>query len=151
MRGPLRLLAFSAILMLPLLSGCVLARSPVDQPVVTSPFGLRWSGILPRTHHGVDLRAPVGTQVRTMAAGQVRFAGWMNGYGNVIWIDHRGHLLTAYAHLSEILVSPGATVTSGQVVGLSGNTGTSTAPHLHFEVWQNGRPVDPIGFLGLRP
>lgn len=151
MRNSLRLLALVAIMMLPFLSGCVLARSPMDQPVVTSPFGLRWSGILPRTHHGVDLRAPTGTEVRTMAAGQVRFAGGMNGYGNVIWIDHRGDLLTAYAHLSEILVSPGATVVSGQVVGLSGNTGTSTAPHLHFEVWQNGRPVDPIGFLGLRP
>ncbi len=143
------LLACTAVFLA--LGGCSVPRSPVERPVVTSPFGLRWSGILPRTHHGVDLRAPVGTPVHTMTAGVVRFAGWMNGYGNVIWIDHPGGLLTAYAHLSEILVQPGVPVTNGQMIGLSGNTGTTSGPHLHFEVWKNGRPVDPIGYLGGRP
>jgi len=144
----LRQLSLGALALLFLASACTIPRAPVESFQVTSPFGMRWSGVFPRTHHGIDLRAPLGTEVRTMAPGRVRFAGWMTGYGNIVWIDHRGDLLTAYAHLSEILVSEGSTVEHGQVIGLSGNTGTSSGPHLHFEVWKNGRPVDPLVYLG---
>jgi len=75
----------------------------------------------------------------------------MEGYGNVVWLDHPGGTLSAYAHLSEILVSPGAEVGRDEVLGLSGSTGTASGPHLHFEVWKGGRPVDPIAYLGARP
>jgi len=86
-----------------------------------------------------------------MAAGNVRFAGAMRGFGNVVWIDHGGAVLTVYAHLSAITVTAGQDVEGGDLVGLSGATGDVTAPHLHFEVWQGGRPVDPVPLLGGRP
>jgi murein DD-endopeptidase MepM/ murein hydrolase activator NlpD len=86
-----------------------------------------------------------------MAPGSVRFAGWMEGYGNVVWVDHAGGVLSVYAHLSTIDVSAGAPLGRGEVLGLSGSTGNVTGPHLHFEVWKQGRPVDPVQFLGKRP
>jgi murein DD-endopeptidase MepM/ murein hydrolase activator NlpD len=86
-----------------------------------------------------------------MAAGTVRFAGVMQGFGNVVWIDHAASYLSVYAHLSEIRVEVSAPVSAGTVVGLSGATGDVTAPHLHFEVWRWGRPVDPVSVLGGLP
>lgn len=130
--------------------GCALPRIPVDD-VVTSPFGMRWSGVLPEVHRGVDLRAREGTPVRSMAPGRVRYAGWMNGYGNVVWIDHRSDVISVYGHLSEIQVTPGAPVEGGEMVGLSGSTGNVSGPHLHFEVWVRGRQVDPLAYLGRSP
>lgn len=133
-----------------LLGGCALPRWPVDAPL-TSPFGLRMRGIVPSIHRGVDLAAPTGTEVRAMTAGRVRYAGVMRGYGTVVWIDHGGAVLTVYAHLSELRVREGETVSARQVVGLSGASGEVTAPHLHFEVWRWGREVDPVPLLGGRP
>lgn len=120
---------------------------------MSSPFGLRIrSGdLLPSIHHGVDIRVPEGTPVRTMAPGRVRFAGTMGGYGQVVWIDHRGGVLTVYAHLSRIDVRTGDAVAARQVVGLSGRTGSATGPHLHFEIRRRGRPVDPVPLLGGFP
>lgn len=133
------------------LTGCALPSWPVEGPM-TSPFGLRArGGILPSTHHGVDLRAATGTPVHAMAPGRVRFAGEMSGYGRVVWIDHRGGAITVYAHLSELLVRTGENVGRRQVVGRAGATGTASAPHLHFEIRIHGRPVDPVHFLGRRP
>jgi len=86
-----------------------------------------------------------------MAGGRVRFAGVMSGFGNVVWIDHSSGLLSLYAHLSEIRVREGEQVDAGHLIGLSGATGDVTAPHLHFEVWRWGRPVDPIPILGGKP
>ena len=86
-----------------------------------------------------------------MAAGRVRFAGWMDGYGNVVWIDHPGNLISVYAHLSDIDVLLGHAVERGDQIGVSGSTGTTSGPHLHFEVWKNGRQVDPVAFLGGLP
>jgi len=131
-------------------SACTIPRWPAEGPV-TSPFGMRWSGILPTVHRGVDVAMPSGTPVRAMTGGTVRFAGQMRGYGNVIWLDHRRGMLTVYAHLSEIHVATGQRVDHQQVLGLSGQTGRATGPHLHFEVWVAGRPVDPVPFLGGRP
>jgi murein DD-endopeptidase MepM/ murein hydrolase activator NlpD len=75
----------------------------------------------------------------------------MSGYGRVIWIDHSGSVMTVYAHLSAIQVRPGEEVRNGQVIGLSGRSGDATGPHLHFEVWRNGREVDPVPLLGGFP
>lgn len=131
-------------------AGCGIPRWPVDAPM-TSPYGLRFAGVLPGAHRGVDLDAPLGTPVRAMSDGQVRFAGVMSGYGNVIWLDHGGSVLSVYAHLSEIHVAAGTLVRGGSVIGLSGATGDVTGPHLHFEIWRWGRPVDPVPLLGGKP
>jgi murein DD-endopeptidase MepM/ murein hydrolase activator NlpD len=77
----------------------------------------------------------------------VLIAGFTGGYGNYTCIQHSGSLSTCYAHQTSIGVSVGATVSQGQVIGQSGNTGNSTGPHLHFEVRVNGSPVDPMGYL----
>jgi murein DD-endopeptidase MepM/ murein hydrolase activator NlpD len=115
---------------------------PVAGPV-TSGFGSRWG----RMHEGIDVGVGTGTAVHAAAAGTVVYAGWMSGYGNVVVIDHGNGLSTAYAHNSSLLVSQGTSVGQGAVVALSGNTGHSTGPHVHFEVRVNGAPVDPLGYL----
>ena len=114
---------------------------------MTSPFGLRWRGG-PEIHRGIDLDVPTGTPVRAMDDGRVRFAGAMRGFGRVVWIDHGRTTLTISAHLSRIDVRAGQRVEAGQPIGLSGATGDVTGPHLHFEVWRWGRPVDPVPLLG---
>jgi murein DD-endopeptidase MepM/ murein hydrolase activator NlpD len=75
----------------------------------------------------------------------------MSGFGNVVWLDHGGTILSVYAHLSSIRVREGDYVRRGDLVGLSGATGNVTAPHLHFEVWRFGREVDPVPLMGGRP
>lgn len=132
------------------ISGCAIPRWPAEGPV-SSDFGFRFEGIRPDIHRGIDLAVPTGTEVRTMAPGRVRFAGAQSGYGNVIWIDHGGEVLTVYAHLSEIRVSVGEAVRSRQVVGLSGASGDVSGAHLHFEVWRWGREQDPVPLLGGHP
>jgi murein DD-endopeptidase MepM/ murein hydrolase activator NlpD len=131
-------------------AGCGVPTWPVDAPM-TSDFGLRFRGMMPDIHRGVDLRVPTGTEVHAMAQGSVRFAGTMSGFGNVVWLDHGGSILTVYAHLSTIRVRAGQRVRRGEVLGLSGMTGDATAPHLHFEVWRGGHEVDPVPLLGGRP
>jgi murein DD-endopeptidase MepM/ murein hydrolase activator NlpD len=86
-----------------------------------------------------------------MAPGRVRFAGVQRGFGNVVWVDHGGEVLTVYAHLSAIQVTAGQAVAPGHVLGLSGSSGDATAPHLHFEIWRWGREVDPVPLLGGFP
>ena len=132
------------------LSACHLPRWPVEAPL-TSGFGLRFLGIRPDVHRGVDLGVPIGTRVFAMAGGTVRFSGAMSGFGNVIWIDHTNGLTSIYAHLSVIDVQAGQRVDAGAPIGASGASGSVTAPHLHFEVRRWGRPVDPITVLGGRP
>jgi len=145
-----RFAAAAGIVCLAAVAGCALPRWPTNAPV-TSGFGLRFMGASPDLHRGVDLDVPTGTPVGAMASGTVRFAGVMRGFGNVVWIDHAASYLTVYAHLSEIRVAAGDRVASGTVVGLSGATGEATGPHLHFEVWRWGRPVDPVPVLGGLP
>lgn len=94
-------------------------------------------------HRGIDIGVPVGTPVRTTLSGQVVYAGWnTQGYGNLVIVEN-GPWRTYYAHLSEIPVQVGQWVQAGDVIGLSGNTGNSTGPHLHYEVRRNGVPVHP--------
>ncbi len=114
---------------------------PVGGPVV-SGFGWRWG----RMHEGIDIAAGYGTPIRASAAGNVIYAGWMGGYGNLIIVDHGGGLATAYAHQSSFAVG-GGSVSQGQVIGYVGCTGHCFGPHLHFEVRANGAAVDPLGYL----
>jgi murein DD-endopeptidase MepM/ murein hydrolase activator NlpD len=115
---------------------------PVSGPV-TSPFGMRWG----RMHTGIDIGVGYGTPIHAAAAGRVIYAGWMSGYGNLVFIDHGGGISTGYAHQSQIAVSLGESVSQGQVIGYVGCTGHCFGPHLHFEVRVNGNPVDPLGYL----
>ena len=139
------------VLLLTILSaGCSIPRWPV-QGTLTSPYGIRFLGIRPDLHRGVDIQVPDGTEVLAMADGRVRFAGTMSGYGNVIWLDHPGEVISVYAHLSSILVVRGEVVGGRQRIGLSGHSGNAAGPHLHFEVWRHGREVDPVAFLGGFP
>jgi len=122
-----------------------LMRTPVASARLSSGFGMRFHPILgySRMHQGVDFAAPTGTPVLASAGGRVTQAGWGGGYGNMITIDHGRGLMTRYAHLHRMNVRPGQQVGQGQVIGQVGSTGLSTGPHLHYEVWQDGRPVDP--------
>jgi len=110
---------------------------------VTSGFGMRWG----RMHTGIDIAVPTGTPVHAAAAGTVVYSGWMSGYGFLVAVDHGNGLATAYAHNSSLLVRVGDHVAQGQVISLSGSTGHSTGPHVHFEVRVNGVPVDPLSYL----
>ncbi len=140
----------SALALIVGVTACGLPRWPVEGPLVV-PFGIRWSGIVPDVHRGVDIRVETGTNVRAISSANVRFSGTMGEFGLVVWLDHGGDVLTVYAHLSELLVQEGQAVSGGEVIGLSGSTGNATGPHLHFEVWRGGRQVDPVAMLGGRP
>ena len=117
--------------------------NPVPGFTVTSYFGYRWG----RLHEGVDLAGPQGTTVRAADGGRVVMAGWNGAYGICIEIDHENGLKTLYAHCNDALVSVGERVYKGQAIALSGNTGRSTGPHLHFEVILNGSVVDPFNYI----
>lgn len=116
---------------------------PVTNWNVTSNFGYRWG----RLHAGTDVGVPIGTTVRASRGGQVITAGWLGGYGNCVIIDHGDGVATRYGHLSEVTVSVGQYVDQGEQIALSGNTGRSTGPHLHFEIRINGEAVDPLPYL----
>ncbi len=100
-----------------------------------------------RPHEGVDISAPRGTPIDAPANGTVTFAGWEAGFGNVVRIEHGYGIVTTFAHASRVLVSAGTRVKRGQPIALVGNTGLSTAPHLHYEVHVNGRPVNPLKYI----
>lgn len=110
---------------------------------LTSTYGRRDG----RVHRGIDVAAPVGTPVRAVRDGTVASAGWKGGYGNTIDIAHDGGQRTRSAHQSELLVDTGEEVERGQVIGRVGTTGSSTGPHLHFEVRMGGSELDPLDVL----
>ncbi len=130
--------------------GCGLPRWPVEGPLI-APFGLRWGSGGPSIHRGVDIVVPTGTPVYAMSNGEIRFAGTMTDFGLVVWVDHGDAILTIYAHLSEILVVEGQRVTKDEALGLSGESGNATGPHLHFEIRGRGHQVDPVAMLGGPP
>jgi murein DD-endopeptidase MepM/ murein hydrolase activator NlpD len=130
-------------------------RKPISGEIdLTSGFGLRMDPFVRAMamHTGVDFRGTTGDPVRATANGRVTTAGWNGGYGKMVEIDHGNGLSTRYGHLSEILVKPGQSVRSGQIVGRVGSTGRSTGPHLHYETRVDGEAVNPQKFLraGLR-
>ena len=121
---------------------------PVTGPI-SSPFGPRINPIFgtPEFHTGLDIAVNYGVPVAAAEAGQVVSASLMEGYGNVVIIDHGGALSTLYAHLSSISVRQGQTVSKGQKIGAIGCTGLCTGPHLHFETRIGGVPVQPLNLL----
>ncbi len=122
---------------------------PVHAPI-SSAFGLRKDPFSHQTrfHKGLDLAAPEGMKVMAALPGTVVSAGYENGYGNTILIQHSGGLQTRYSHLASMNVKAGDMVVSQSTLGTVGDTGQSTGPHLHFEVMRMGQPVDPL--LSLR-
>lgn len=114
---------------------------------ITSPFGYRTSpvGRGQEFHKGIDIGAPYGAPVYSLKAGTVTYAGWMEGYGNVVVVSH-GDISTLYAHNSSLSVSVGQTVVGGQQLSNVGSTGWSTGPHIHFEVIKNGTNIDPAPY-----
>lgn len=125
---------------------------PISGGRKTSSFGRRTA---PKkgastNHKGVDLATPTGTPVYASCGGTVTKAGWGSGYGYVVYIDHEDGRQTRYGHLSRVLVSVGQKVKQGDRIALSGNTGVSTGPHLHFEMRINGTPVDPEKYVPRR-
>ncbi|GAB3659489.1 M23 family metallopeptidase [Glycomyces tarimensis] len=113
---------------------------------VTSYYGQRWG----RLHAGLDFANSTGDPIWAIADGTVVYAGWMDGYGNMVVVDHGDGVETAYAHATEVLVSVGDDVAQGDELSLTGSTGNSTGPHLHFEVRLNGEQVDPLAWLEER-
>ena len=121
---------------------------PISGPIV-SEFGMRVHPIFgdTRMHTGLDIDGDTGQPIGAAASGTVIFAGWQEGYGNVVILDHGSGLSTVYAHMSALGASEGSSVDSGQSVGQVGSTGYSTGPHLHFETRLDGNAVDPRQYL----
>ena len=128
------------------------AIQPISQNDLTrfgSSFGMRFHPILKvvRPHEGIDLSAPKGTPIYATADGRVHEAGYSTGgFGKRVVVDHGFGYSTLYGHCSEVLVQPGQLVKRGEVIAMVGNTGLSKAPHLHYEVHVNSRPVDPVNY-----
>lgn len=122
---------------------------PISGGILSSGFGGRSSpgGRGSTNHQGVDYAIPSGSSVYASSGGTVSVAGWSGGYGYCVLITHPDGSKTRYAHLSKVLVSVGQTVSQGEKIALSGNTGISTGPHLHFEIILNGTPVNPLNYL----
>jgi len=120
---------------------------PLRHIRITSKFTKRrWHPILHKwkAHHGTDFGAKRGTPILAAANGKVVYSGWMGGYGRVIKIKHKDNYLTLYAHQSRLKAKVGQHVKKGQVIGYVGNSGRSTGPHLHFGLYKNGRPINPM-------
>ncbi len=130
---------------------------PAIQPVdnkhlrrIASGFGYRIDPIyrVRKFHEGLDFSAPIGTPIYATGDGIVeKVKRSRRGYGNHVIINHGFGYKTLYAHMSKIIVKPGQKVKRGQIIGYVGNTGKSTAPHLHYEVWKNGKKVNPINYF----
>ena len=116
---------------------------------ISSPFGWRRHPILRRAdfHQAIDIRAAHGTPIRASKNGRVAYSGWMNGYGNVVVIEHSNGYSTLYAHCSSLGVSKGQNVNSGEVIARVGATGRATGPHVHFELRSGNKPLNPLSHL----
>ena len=128
------------------------ASTPAGWPVrgwVTSPFGNRISPITGKLqfHEGIDIATQIGTPVLAPADGVVIKAGFEAGYGNMVELSHGYGLKTVFGHNSRLNVKPGQHVKRGDIIAYSGNTGSSTGPHVHYEVRVNGLPVNPVRYL----
>ena len=137
----------------------VVERGTIVPPTYIKPLSGGWIssyfGYRPRpnvagatsNHEAVDWATPTGTPIYASSAGTVARAGWIGSYGNAVYINHADGKQTRYAHLSKILVTPGQKVRQGERIALSGNTGASTGPHVHFEIRVNGRAVNPLDYV----
>ena len=124
-------------------------RNPAAGHVVTSGFGVRHDPILGELgyHSGMDFREKYGTTIRVTAPGIVTKAGWHGGYGRLVEVDHGNGITTRYGHLSSIAVAVGQKISARTAIGLSGSSGRSTGPHLHYEVRKDGHAVNPLTFI----
>jgi murein DD-endopeptidase MepM/ murein hydrolase activator NlpD len=126
----------------------MLMKTPVDGARISSGFGMRYHPLLgyTRMHKGIDFAVPVGTPVMAAGGGTIESAGWVNGYGNFMVVDHGNNYETAYGHLSRFApgVRKGSHVRQGEVIAFSGNTGLSTGPHLHYEIRIHKEQVNPL-------
>ncbi|MEN6414845.1 MAG: M23 family metallopeptidase [Veillonellales bacterium] len=113
------------------------------QGEISSPFGYRWG----RLHSGIDIANDSGTSIHAAMSGRVTYTGYYSGYGYTLIMEHAQGYETLYGHLSGFAVGSGQYVRAGQVIAYMGSTGNSTGPHLHFEVHQNGRVIDPMNVL----
>ena len=122
---------------------------PIQSGWISSYFGMRNDPINGKRawHSGVDFAGKADTEVKAVAAGVVKFAGYKNGYGQLIEINHGSGYKTLYGHHKKIHVSVGDIVKKGQVIGIMGNSGRSTGNHVHYEVHKNGRVVDPSSYI----
>ncbi len=114
--------------------------------MITSPPGLRsdpFTGQM-RNHNGIDIAVPTGTRIRPVYPGCVTYSGFRSGYGNLVIVDHEDGVVSLYAHNSQNMVSTGEKVGLNTVLALTGSTGRSTGPHLHFEAWRMGENVTPL-------
>ncbi len=135
--------------------GKMMASIPAIQPVDSrklrsiSGFGYRMHPIykIRKMHEGIDFAAPIGTPIYATGDGTVVAAGVERGYGNRIMINHGYSYTTKYAHMSKFKVKRGQKVKRGDVIGYVGNTGASTGPHCHYEVYKSGKPINPINFF----
>ncbi|MCE7031193.1 M23 family metallopeptidase [Lysobacter sp. GX 14042] len=132
-----------------------MASVPAGEPIdsyITSHYGYRADPFRGgrKFHAGIDFKASVGDPVQAVADGVVSFSGVRSGYGNTIEIDHGNGYMTRYAHNSRLVRKVGEPIRAGQQVARAGSTGRSTGAHVHFEVWQDGRAVNPRQFLGQR-
>jgi murein DD-endopeptidase MepM/ murein hydrolase activator NlpD len=125
------------------------SQRPIQQTNLTSGFGVRSDPFRGSAamHAGIDMAGPIGTPIYATADGWVGRAGWANGYGNLVELEHGRGLETRYGHLSAILVKPGQRIRRGDLIARMGSTGRSTGSHLHYEVRIDGRAVNPIPFL----
>lgn len=128
-------------------SGDGLWPLPGEYTELTSPYGKRNLNGNEEFHPGIDIACPVGTPVYAVIGGAVSRAGWVGGYGYCVMIEHPGSLTTVYGHLSSLNVSVGQKVEAGSLIALSGNTGRSTGPHLHFEVRISNIHCNPMEWL----
>jgi len=130
----------------------VYISTPKGFPVngnISSPFGMREH---PRTgaddfHSGIDLSISPGTPVRATADGIVSYSGWHGGNGNLVVLEHGHGFSTFYAHNKTTNVKIGQKVKRGDIISYSGSTGNSTGPHVHYEIWKDGKPINPSGYL----
>ncbi len=126
-----------------------IAGRPIKKGWMSSRFGIRNDPITGRRahHYGIDFAGKEGADVITVAAGVVVYAGPRSGYGKMVEINHGGGYSTRYGHHKELAVKVGDIVKKGQVIGFMGSSGRATGPHVHFEVYKNGRVVDPSTYI----
>lgn len=130
-------------------SGVGETRGAIGRPVagpITSSFGMRRHPLLgyQRMHSGVDFGAGYGAPIYAVTDGRIAYSGRKGGYGNFVQINHAGGLATGYGHMSRIAARAGQVVRRGQIIGYVGSTGLSTGPHLHYELYRGGRPINPM-------
>lgn len=128
------------------------AAVPVIWPVkgnINSGYGNRWDPFARHNqfHSGLDISGTMGQNIYAPADGKVSWVGKQGAYGNLIVVEHEGHVSTYYGHLSKFAVTVGDTVTRGQIIGYIGATGFATGPHLHYEIRVHGEPINPAKYV----